>query len=116
AGENDSATAGEGESSGLMNLLQRAIDAKEKAEARLFEQLRTKDEQIAALNERLRESNVLMQSLQKQLPEPAKAPAAVVEAGIPPTAAKRPGKKTPPTPKPQKRGWLGTLFTARPKP
>jgi hypothetical protein len=52
--------------------LQRTIEAKKKAEAGLFEQLRVKDEQIAALNDRLRESNVLMQSLQKQLPEAGK--------------------------------------------
>jgi hypothetical protein len=112
SGESESGTAGGGESADLMNLLQRTIDAKEKAEARLFEQLRVKDEQIAALHDRLRESNVLMQSLQKQLPEPAKTPVAVMEA-TKPTSAGRPDKKTPPVIKKQKRRWLGKIFAAR---
>jgi hypothetical protein len=96
---------GVGESAELLHLIQRAIDAKEHAEARLFEQLRVKDEQISALNERLRESNVLMASLQKQLPEGGKKPtglldSAAVEAGKPK------GKGTASTPKKVKRSWF----------
>ena len=67
---------GRGESGNVLALLERAMHAKEEAEAKLFEQLKTKDNQIAglqqtvtSLNERLRESNVLMASLQRQLPE-----------------------------------------------
>ncbi len=112
-GENhSSASRGEGESSNLMDLLQRTIEAKEQAEARLFEQLRVKDEQIAALHDRLRESNVLMQSLQKQLPEPAKTSIAVVDA-TKPVGVKGSQKKTSPVAKNQKRRWLGKIFAAR---
>ena len=67
---------GRGESGNVLALLERAMHAKEEAEAKLFEQLKTKDNQIAglqqtvtSLNECLRESNVLMASLQRQLPE-----------------------------------------------
>jgi hypothetical protein len=112
AGEHDSSASRGGESSNLMDLLQRTIEAKEQAEARLFEQLRVKDEQIAALHDRLRESNVLMQSLQKQLPEPAKASVAVVDA-TKPVGAKVSQKKTPPVAKNQKRRWLGKIFATR---
>ena len=60
-----------GKSSEVLSLLQRAIAAHEKAASQLVEQLKVKDDQIAALNERLRESNLLMGSPQKQLPAPA---------------------------------------------
>ncbi len=73
-----------GESPEWLSLMQRMTDAKERAEERLFEQIRVKDEQlkakddqIAALNERLRESHFLMQNLQRQLPEPTKTVNAV---------------------------------------
>lgn len=102
---------GVGESSELLNLLQRAIDAKEQAEIRLFEQLRVKDEQIASLNERLHESNILMGSLQKQLPEAGKMPANLVEAAAP-SNSKVKGKGTAPVPKRKRRTWLRNIFSA----
>ena len=86
SGDDRSAAPAAGESPDWISLMQRVTDAKEKAEERLYDQIRVKDDQlkakddqIAALNERLRESNFLMQSLQKQLPEPSKA-SAVVDA------------------------------------
>lgn len=103
-------TAGGGESAELLNLLQRVIDAKEKAEAGLFEQLRVKDAQIVALNDRLRESNVLMASVQRQLAEPPKPLAGVMEAATP-ASGKRSGKGIPPAVKKKPRRWFGKIFT-----
>lgn len=96
-----------GDSSELLTLLQRITDAKEQAEARLFEQLRIKDEQIAALNDRLRESNVLMASLQKQLPETTKPKPTLIQTA-PPSLGKEKGKANKPPKKP--RHWLQRLF------
>jgi hypothetical protein len=101
-------TAGAGESSDLFSLFQRAIEAKEKAEARLFEQLRVKDEQIASLNERLRESNVLMASLQKQLPDPAKK-LTPGSGGAP--VGERQKATTKPSMKSKRRSWLQSIFS-----
>ncbi len=76
-----SAAAAAGESPEWLGFMQRLTDAKEKAEERLFEQLRVKDdqirakdEQIAELTSRLKESNILMQSLHRQLPEAMTVP------------------------------------------
>ena len=86
----------EGESGDFVALMQRVT-------TQLTEQLRVKDDQIAALNERLRESNLLMASLQQQLPEPKKAIASAA---------------TPDKPRPQqgsgkakKKGWLSSMFS-----
>jgi hypothetical protein len=87
-----------GESGDLFSLAQRALAAQEAATSHLVEQLRVKDEQIAALNDRLRESNVLMASLQKQLPEPKK-----VIAGAATTDKPRPQQGSG---KAKKKGWL----------
>ena len=91
---------GAGEPSGTLSLLERAIAAHERSASQLVEQLKVKDEQIAALNERLRESNLLMGSLQKQLAGPAGKWAGESEVGeavtvIPPKA----------------RTWLKKLFS-----
>lgn len=67
AATTDEKPAAIGESSEVLGILQRAITAHEKAASQLVEQLKVKDDQIAALNDRLRESNLLMGSLQKQL-------------------------------------------------
>jgi hypothetical protein len=96
--------------SNLVALLQRAIEAKEQAEARLFEQLRVKDEQIASLSERLRESHILLQSAQKQLAEPAKKSATTVESAKP-AAANKQEKGRVPTTKRQRRSWFGRLLS-----
>jgi hypothetical protein len=95
----------------VLAVLQRAIDAKEKVTAELFSQLRVKDEQIAALNERLRESNVLMQSLQKQLPEPAGKTVPLVGA-VKPATPKRSEKGFGSSPKSKRRSWVRRLFAA----
>jgi hypothetical protein len=87
----------EGESGDLVALMQRVT-------AQLTEQLKVKDEQIAALNDRLRESNVLMASLQQQLPEPKKVPVGAVTAGNPP--AKQQGSA-----KSKKKGWFSSMFS-----
>jgi hypothetical protein len=115
--EKAGSSPGGGESPDLVSLLQRITDAKEKAEERLFEQLRVKDEQlkakddqIGALNERLRESNFLMQAMQKQLPEPAKKPVATVEATTPPSA-KTKGKPSSAVPKTKRKSWFGSMFS-----
>lgn len=107
--ENDGSEGGGVESSNLLSLLQTALDAKEQAEARLFEQLRVKDGQIASLNERLRESNLLMASLQKQLPERTKTPMSI---GEPTKAApvKRPEKGIGGPAKSKQQGWLRKFF------
>ena len=112
---------GVGESADVLALLQRAMAAKEQAESRLFDQLKTKDEQISglqqtvtSLNERLRESNLLMGSLQRQLPPPNKAAAGVLNADEPQPSAvkeKRPTKSPPPAAKPTRRSWLKTIFS-----
>jgi len=102
-------TAGVGDSSDLFSLFQRAIDAKEKAEARLFEQLRVKDEQIAALNERLRESNVLMASLQRQLPERTQT-ASVTTTTPASKTTKRAGNGSTTSGKKARRAWLPAFF------
>lgn len=116
AGEKSSAP-GVGESPEWLAFMQRLTDAKEKAEERLFEQLRVKDDQlkakddqIAALNERLRESNLLMASLQKQLPEPAKKAASIAEPVVAATP-KRPEKGSGGATKPKQRGWLRGIFS-----
>jgi len=100
-----------------VSLLQRITDAKEKAEERLFEQLRVKDDQIRAKDEqiaelatRLRESNFLMQAMQKQLPEPAKKPVATVGSESIPSA-KAKGRSTQPVAKPKRKGWFGSMFS-----
>ena len=113
--EEKTSPAGGGESPEWLAVMQRITDAKEKAEERLFEQLRVKDdqlrakdEQIAALNDRLRESNVLMASLQKQLPEAGKTTMAVVAAKA--ATTRRPEKAKSPVAKPAKRGVWSRLF------
>jgi hypothetical protein len=113
--------SGGGESGDLLALLQRAMAAKEQAEAKLFDQLKTKDEQMAglqqtitSLNERLRESNMLMASVQRQLPEGKKALAGMIKAEAsrtPPTAGKRSSKSPPSAAKRPRRRWLKTLFS-----
>lgn len=113
--------SGAAESGDLFALLQRAMAAKDSAEAKLFDQLKTKDDQIAglqqtvtSLNERLRESNVLMAAQQRQLPEGKRATVGVLNSdeSRPATAA---GKRTPkhssPLAKQQRRKWLRALFS-----
>jgi len=90
-------------------LLERVLAAQEKATTQLMEQLKVKDDQIAALNERLRESNVLMASLQQQLPEPNKK-LGTVDAK--PAAAGKPKKEGSPAPtKTKRRSWLKSIFS-----
>ncbi|MBN8626022.1 MAG: hypothetical protein J0M17_11070 [Planctomycetes bacterium] len=96
SGDDRSAAPAAGESPDWISLMQRVTDAKEKAEERLYDQIRVKDEQlkakddqIAALNERLRESNLLMASLQKQLPEPTKKQTSVAEPVTATTAVRQ---------------------------
>ena len=101
--------SGAGESAGTLSLLERAIAAHEKAAAQLFEQLKVKDDQISALNERLRESNLLMASLQKQLPEAGKNPVGVLDAATL-AGSKAKGKGTPPAGKKKHRSWLRRLL------
>ena len=117
---NSRAEQGIGESTGVLTLLERAMHAKEEAEAKLFEQLKTKDNQIAglqqtvtSLNERLRESNVLMASLQRQLPEGKERAAGVTNEGqkTAPASGKRSTKISSP-PK-RRRRWLKALFAGR---
>ncbi len=113
--------SGVGESGDLFALLQRTIAAKEHAEAKLFDQLKTKDEQMAglqqtitSLNERLRESNMLMASVQRQLPEGKKASAGMInaeESRPSPTAGKRSVKSPPAAAKSNRRRWLKALFS-----
>lgn len=112
--ESPASAAGAGESPEWLSFIQRITDAKEKAEERLFEQLRVKDEQIAAkdtqiaeLAARLRESNILMQALQKQLPEPTPA-AAVTTAS--PSSVKRREKAKPTAAFAAKRNWWAKLL------
>lgn len=71
------AATGESPITDAVAVLQRALAAQETVTERLLEQLKAKDAQIEgqqqfmqSLNERLRESNLLMASLQKQLPGP----------------------------------------------
>jgi len=109
ANEKAGPSSGRGEAADFLNLLQRVTDAKEQAEARLFEQLRVKDEQIAALNDRLRESNILMKSLQMQLPEASKVPTSVVDAAKS-TSPKRPEKSKTSATKAAKRGVWARFF------
>jgi hypothetical protein len=99
-----------GESADSSSLLERVIAAQEKTTAQLVEQLKVKDEQIAALNDRLRESNYLLGSLQQQLPEPKKSSVGVLGVAKP-TAGKRPEKGSVPIPKQKRRGWLGKIFS-----
>jgi hypothetical protein len=113
--------SGTAESGEMFALLQRAMAAKESAEAKLFDQLKTKDDQIAglqqtvtSLNERLRESNMLMASAQRQLPDGKRATAGILKAEESrPTAAA--GKRSSKTPaavaKPNRRRWLKALFS-----
>jgi ABC-type transporter Mla subunit MlaD len=68
-------------------VLQRALAAQEAVTESLLGQLKAKDAQIEgmqtfmqSLNERLRESNLLMASLQKQLPGPASSDGELVVA------------------------------------
>lgn len=114
--------SGVGESPDVLALLQRAMTAKENAEAKLFDQLKTKDEQIAglqhtvtSLNERLRESNVLMASLQRQLPEGRKDATdnRKQEPHKSSAAPSRPTKSERTEPKPRRRKWLKTFLGRR---
>lgn len=113
-----SATGGVGESGNVMVLLQRAMAAKEQAEARLFDQLKTKDEQIAglqqtvaSLNERLRESNLLMANVQKQLPSPkAEAKTDATSANRPRWQNTKPPAAAAPPKKPKSASLLRMLF------
>jgi hypothetical protein len=112
---------GGGESPDILTLLERAMAAKEQAEAKLFDQLKTKDDQITglqqtvtSLNERLRESNVLMASMQQQLPDGKKTSVGVLNAEhSKPTSApeKRSTKNTPPAAKRERRRWLRAIFS-----
>jgi hypothetical protein len=116
--------SGGGEAADVFALLQRAMAAKEQAEEKLFDQLKTKDTQItglqqtvSSLNERLRESNLLMaSSFQQQLPDGKKAPAGVINADETrpsSTPEKRPTKASVPAAKRPRRRWLKALFLIR---
>ena len=104
--------AGVGESADMLSLLQRAIAAHEKAASQLVEQLKVKDDQIAALNERLQESNLLMGSLQKQLPAPAanrgreSKAVETVAVDATPTA-----ERTMPSKKLKRRSWIKAILS-----
>lgn len=116
SGDDRSAAPSAGESPDWISLMQRVTDAKEKAEERLYDQIRVKDEQlkakddqIAALNERLRESNLLMASLQKQLPESTKRASSIPEP-ITATTTKRSDKRINQPTKAKKRHWFQSIF------
>lgn len=75
--DTSSTAVGESPTTDAVAVLQRALSAQEAVTERLLEQLKAKDSQIEgmqtfmqSLNERLRESNLLMAALQKQLPLP----------------------------------------------
>lgn len=108
---NSKPVAGVGDSGEVLAILERALAAKEQVEANLFEQLRVKDAQIASLNDRLRESNLLMAGMQKQLPEPKKSagPIDAEEGSV--AAGKRPLRKA--ASKPRRRRWLKMLVGSR---
>ncbi|MBL9084976.1 MAG: hypothetical protein JNK76_24445 [Planctomycetales bacterium] len=117
SGDDKSGAPAAGESPEWLSLMQRVTDAKEKAEERLFEQIRVKDEQlkakdeqIAALNDRLRESNFLMQNLQRQLPEPNKPVGPVDKTA----GAKNRGEKKAGRPmRPRSPGWFRRLLKTK---
>lgn len=91
-------------------------------------QLNVKDKQIESLttlvhslgdqlNERLRESNVLMKGLQERMALPERAANPIIDAlpatPVPkPVKTKREGKKEAPRTKPARRGWWRRLFTS----
>lgn len=110
-----------GESDDLFALLQRAMAAKEHAEAKLFDQLKTKDDQIiglqqtvTSLNERLRESNMLMASIQRQLPEGKRPTVGILRADgsrLTKAVGKRSAKSASAAAKPVRRRWLKALFS-----
>lgn len=112
---------GIGESADMLAVVDRVLRAKEEAEAKLFEQLKIKDAQIAgqqqtitALNERLRESNVLMASLQRQLPEGKVSEASTLNGDVEKsaTAGRKKSEKIKPPPK-RRRRWLKAIFAGR---
>lgn len=114
--DNHASTAGD--SGNVLDLLQRAMTAKEQAESRLFDQLKTKDEQIsglqqtvASLNERLRESNLLMANIQQQLPSPKAEANGEADGGRRPSASHAKPTAAAASPKQAKRKtWLNTIF------
>jgi len=100
---------GVGESAGALSVIERAMAAHEKAASQICEQLRVKDEQIAALNERLRESNLLMGSLQKQLAAPGGNRGVESSQETVTVEPTRGGNR--PVGKSKRRGWLKKIFS-----
>lgn len=99
-----------GESVDFPIMLQRVLDAKQQSETRLFEQLRVKDEQIVALNDRLRESNLLMASLQRQLPAPQETRPEPLRPSTTSSATGRKAKPVAAAKPPPRRSWLPKMF------
>ncbi|HUY33161.1 MAG TPA: hypothetical protein VMV69_10295 [Pirellulales bacterium] len=112
------AAMGESAITDAVVVLERALSAQEAVTERLLEQLKVKDAQIEgmqqfmhSLNERLRESNILMGSLQKQLPGPSwkgteEGPA--VRAAAP--SAKSKSKAAAGPKQGRRRSWLRAMF------
>jgi hypothetical protein len=95
------------------------LQSKDEQIRMLATQLDRKDEQLAAQNERMRESNVLMRELQQRLALAPPKPAAVdleTQAGTETPASnplKAPAKKSP-SPKPApRRGLFGIFRSAK---
>lgn len=108
------ATPATGESPEWLGFMQRLTDAKEKAEERLFEQLRVKDDQIRAkddqiaeLTSRLKESNILMQSLHRQLPEATPVPITTSTKSRPVKPSEKPSASRQ---KQQRHSWFRRLL------
>lgn len=111
------AVVGESSSGDAVALLQRALAAQEGITDQLIQQLKVKDSQIEgmqqfmhSLNERLRESNVLMASLQKQLPAPTEKGSDVSASKTSPSATARKGKAAGTTKSVPRRSWLAKMF------
>jgi chromosome segregation ATPase len=91
-----------GESAATLSLLERAITQFAEQLKVKDEQLKVKDQQISSLNERLRESNLLMASLQQQLPK-AKNGSVMLNAEKTKVGSASVERK--------RRSWLSNLFS-----
>lgn len=92
----------------------RFVAVLEKSISMLERELNEKNSQIAAMNERMRESNILMKDLQQRLALPAAKAAddSVVEAARTADVPATPVTSTEPTPSSSRKSRFGWLFGA----
>ena len=100
-GEKGSGGANESDSSRLVTVLEKSV-------AMLERELTEKNTQIAAMNERLRESNILMKDLQQRVALPAAKTTGTqpLDYRRPDSAVETPSTGESPQPKKRRFGWL----------